>query len=116
MFGVKNDSKTVEVLYIFKISEAKRLSEKRNNSFKKVGFYSFCNIYFALHLFSVSSFYLTWLLNNFQAPSKNWLHYNICIIFLLNYGLMCLSIYCIIFLLSYVLMCLSTEIACVSCT
>lgn len=39
MFGVKNDSKTVEDLYIFKISDAKRHSEKRNNSFKKVGFY-----------------------------------------------------------------------------
>lgn len=43
MFGVKNDSKTMEDLYIFKISDAKRLSKKRNNSFKKVVFFSFCN-------------------------------------------------------------------------
>lgn len=39
MFGVKNDSKTMEDLYIFKISDAKRLSKKRNNSFKKVVFF-----------------------------------------------------------------------------
>lgn len=32
---LKNDSKTVED----KISDAKRHSEKRNNSFEKVGFY-----------------------------------------------------------------------------
>lgn len=41
MFGVKNDSNTMEDLYIFKISDAKRLSKKRNNSFKKVGFFLF---------------------------------------------------------------------------